>query len=251
MNINRKSFFDAIRTSIHKGSMTPEQVAAYEAILDAAAAYPVTDPRHLAYIFATARGEVGSAMQPVREIGRGKGKPYGKADAVTGEAYFGRGFVQLTWANNYKVMGKRIGFPLYEEPDLALRPEIAARIIVVGMMEGQFTGKKLGDYLHSGKTDYANARRIINLMDRAEEFAGYARTYEAAIRSALKEEGKGEVKDKPQANPQPAPAPDPSPSPTPSPVPPSKPRVSAAQWIVGAIAAALTFIFAWIFAGGH
>jgi len=258
MNINRKAFFDAIRASVHKGSMSEEQVASYEAILNAAAAYPVTDPCHLSYILATTRGEVGTGFQPVREIGRGKGKRYGIPDPVTGEVYYGRGFTQLTWADNYRKMGKRIGMPLYEEPDLALRPEIAAKVMVIGMMEGIFTGKKLADYINAKATNYREARRIINIMDRADEFAGFARTYEAAIRAALVKEDKvGEIKDasgtisiiKPA--PAPSPAPDASPpSSTSPPAPETKPRVSATQVIIGTIAAALGAIFAWVFAGG-
>ena len=254
MKINRKVFFDVVRDSIHRGGMTPEQVASYEAILDAATAYPVTDPRHRAYIFATTRGEVGSAMQPVREIGRGSGKRYGIAHPKTGLVYYGRGFVQLTWFDNYEGMGQRLGINLVGNPDLALDPKIAAKIIVVGMMEGIFTGKKLSDYLNASSTDYRSARRIINLMDRADEFARWAATYEAAIRAALITEDKGEVKDASATikinKPAPAPAPQPETASAPSPAQEEKPRVSGTQWIIGIIAAAIGAIFAWVFAGG-
>jgi hypothetical protein len=253
MKIDHKRLFDGLRASMHGGSLSEAQVASYEAILYAARTHGVTDPRHLSYIFSTTRGEVGSAMQPVREVGRGQGKRYGVPDPSTGEVYFGRGFVQITWADNYRKLGKRLGLPLYEEPDLALKPEIAAKILVIGMVEGIFTGKKLSDYINDKGTNYREARRIINIMDRADEFAELARRYEAVIRAALITEGKGEVKDVSATVTiaKPAPKPDPAPAPEPPPETEAQPHMSAAQVIVGVIAAAAAAIFGWIFMGGE
>lgn len=243
MKIDRKKFFDGIRDSIHRGSMTQEQVASYDAIFDAAEAYPVVDVRHLAYIFATTRGEVGSGMQPVREIGKGKGRPYGKPDPKSGQTYYGRGFVQLTWADNYRSLGKRIGVDLYNNPDLALDRTIAARVLVIGMMEGLFTGKRLSDYIVKTMTNFEDARRIINGTDRAAEFATIARKYHTALAAAML-----------AGSPDPTPAPAPQPAPAPEPEPPQteapKPKVTAVQVIIGLVAAAITFVFGWIFAGG-
>ncbi|MCA3573371.1 MAG: hypothetical protein IOC86_05590 [Aestuariivirga sp.] len=249
MRINRKAFHDGIRSTIHKGSLSPEQVASYEAILDAAGEAGISDSRHLAYALATTRGEVGSGMQPVREIGRGRGKRYGLPDPVTGEVYYGRGFVQLTWADNYRNMGKRLGVDLNRNPDLALDRKIAARILIVGMVEGIFTGKRLSDYLNDRVTDYRNARRIINLLDRADEFARLAELYERAIREALVKEG-GDADGEPAATVK-IEEPDSPAVPTPAPVPREKPRLRAAKVIIGAVAAALAAIFAWVFAGGQ
>lgn len=52
--------------------------------------------------------------------------------------------------------------------------------MVDGMEAGRFTGKKLSDYLPG---DYVNARRIINGTDKAEQIAGYARQFEAALKA--------------------------------------------------------------------
>jgi putative chitinase len=248
MRLNRATFYSAIREGIHKGSLTPKQVFSYEAILDAAEEAGVSDPRHLAYALATTRGEVGSAMQPVPEIGRGKGKQYGSPDPVTGEVYYGRGFVQLTWAGNYKSMGKRLGLDLYRNPDLALDAKTAARILIVGMVEGIFTGKTLSDYLNDRTTDYRNARRIINRLDRADAFARFAELYEQAIRAALVKE-KGAFKEAAEA--VGIVKPDPVHPSAPASVPPERPRMGAAQLVIGAAAAALAAVFAWVFAGGE
>ena len=253
MKIDHTKLFDGLRAGMHGGSLSEAQVASYEAILYAARTHGVTDPQHLAYIFGTTRGEVGATMQPVREIGRGKGRRYGIPDPVTGEVYFGRGFVQLTWAENYRKLGKRLGIPLFEDPDLALKPETAAKILVIGMVEGIFTGKKLSDYINDRGTNYREARRIINIMDRADEFAELARRYEAVIRAALITDDKGEVKEAAATVTitKPVPSSDPLPAPEPPPETETKPRLSKEQWIIGVIAAAIAAIFAWVFGGGQ
>lgn len=85
-------------------------------------------------------------MQPIREYGRGRGRAYGARDRQTGHAYFGRGYVQLTWKANYALAGGKLGLDLVANPDLALDPGAAARILFLGMAEGWFTGKRLADY---------------------------------------------------------------------------------------------------------
>ena len=67
-------------------------------------------------------------------------------------------------------------------PELALNPTYAAQIMIAGMREGWFTGKKLSDYIKNGKVDYVGARRIINGTDKAQLIAGYAKQFESALR---------------------------------------------------------------------
>ena len=49
------------------------------------------------------------------------------------------------------------------------------------MMEGWFTGKKLSNYFDLQKEDWRNARRIINVLDKADLIASYGKQYYAAI----------------------------------------------------------------------
>jgi hypothetical protein len=79
-------------------------------------------------------------------------------------------------------MGKLLKNRLLYEPALALRPDVAYRIMSLGMRQGVFTGKKLGDYIHGAKADYVNARRIINGLDRAQKIASYATRLEKILR---------------------------------------------------------------------
>lgn len=66
--------------------------------------------------------------------------------------------------------------------DLALQPELAARILFKGMEAGWFTGKAFGDYFGPGAEDWRGARRIINGLDCAGAMAVYAKKFYAAIR---------------------------------------------------------------------
>lgn len=146
----------------------------------------------LAYVLATTYHETAYTMQPIEEYGKGAGHSYGEPDPVTGQAYYGRGYVQLTWKDNYqKAQGEVVSFntwesdvPLVSNPDLALTPWVAAQVAINGMAEGWFTGKALSDYLTPTMTDYVNARRIINGTDKAQTIAAYAEECEAALRLA-------------------------------------------------------------------
>lgn len=149
----------------------------------------------LAYVLATTYHETACTMEPIEEYGKGAGHSYGEPDPETGQIYDGRGYVQLTWKDNYqKAEGVVVDFrtmkndvPLVMQPDLALTPWVAAQVAINGMSQGWFTGKSLGDYLTDTSTDYVNARRIINGTDKAQTIAAYAQEVEAAIRLALKQ----------------------------------------------------------------
>ena len=95
----------------------------------------------------------------------------------------GRGLVQLTHPENYEKADHKLGLggKLIKNYDLAMDPIIAAKITVLGMVEGWFTGKKLSDYCKAGRPDFRGARRIINGTDRAALIAAYAKEFLEAI----------------------------------------------------------------------
>jgi hypothetical protein len=69
-------------------------------------------------------------------------------------------------------------------PILRCSPDIAAKILVHGMEDGWFCGKKLADYLPehaANRTQFQNARRIINGTDKADLIAGYALSFQNAL----------------------------------------------------------------------
>jgi predicted chitinase len=180
--IDRKFFFDQVRSRLFGGKLTQGQVDGLTALLDGWEAYFASYDTWLAYALATAHHETARMMQPIEEYGKGQGREYGKPDPVTGQTYYGRGFVQLTWKFNYERMSVVVGKDLVHTPALALDMQISTRILYYGMIYGVFTGKKLHNYFNDQKEDWLNARRIINGLDKAELIADYGKQYFAAIR---------------------------------------------------------------------
>jgi len=193
-NIVSNIMYDKIVKAITKlqgFALTKEQHDNIDIILSAINKNGVKRKRQIAYIFATvfhesARKEILNGKKVYRrilcieEIGRGKGKRYGKKIKYNGtsytlpnQLYYGRGFVQLTWYELYQTFSKVLKIDLLNNPELALDPIISADIAVIGMMKGLFTGVGLERYINDTKTDIINARRIINLLDCAEIIKGY------------------------------------------------------------------------------
>lgn len=147
----------------------------------------------LAYILATARWETAQTMKPVKEAYWLSEK--WRSENLRYYPWFGRGFVQITWQRNYIKAGQELDLDLTSNPDVVLEPEIAAKILVAGSMEGWFTGKKIPDYITLQKSDFKEARRVINGTDKAQTIARLAEKYD----EALKAEGYGEEPPAPPA----------------------------------------------------
>jgi predicted chitinase len=197
--IDRPRLFAGLRRLA--GRLSQAQVDAGSALLDAMERDPrLTDERHAAYLLATAWHETAGTLEPIAERGglsyiraqydpvhgdtprkRARAQAMGNTSAGDGWRYRGRGYVQLTWANNYRRAGEALGLDLVDDPDLALEPAVAYRILAIGMAEGWFTGRRLGAYIAGPKCDYLGARRVVNGTDRAAEIAGHARVFESAL----------------------------------------------------------------------
>jgi hypothetical protein len=180
-------FYAAIRPLF--GTITPAQFEGIEAKLAvfAAAGSPIAYVAYVAYGLATSFHETARMMQPVPEIGRGRGKPYGKPGKHGEQIAYGRGDVQLTWDYNYQKADDELGLKgaLTSNYNRAMETEISASIMVLGMAEGWFTGKSFASYLPAKGVatpkQFTSARRIINGVDRAGLVAGYAMTFQAAL----------------------------------------------------------------------
>ena len=189
MAINRSFFFNQIKQTLFNGKLSQTQVTGLTAILDNwEKSAAKMDDRYLAYMFATVHHETDRQINGIEEYGKGKTRPYGKKIKMSrlpyttpDKLYYGRGFVQLTWYENYEKAGKKIGVDLLNNPELALKVDNATQVMFMGMMEGWFTGKKLSDYFNGPKEDWINARRIINGTDKANLISNYAHQYYAAI----------------------------------------------------------------------
>lgn len=183
----RAPFYAAVTNRLFRGSLPEWQQLPLDRIVDEGVARG-RSVEDTAYVLATAYHETGR-FKHMEEIGRGEGKAYGEpvplmgtGSRVTHQAvYYGRGFVQLTWLQNYAAMSVYAGVDLVGKPDRAAEPEVAAKVLWEGMIRGTFTGKNLADYINDGGVDYVGARRIVNGTDRDDLIAGYARQFEAAL----------------------------------------------------------------------
>lgn len=203
------AFFSHIREKLFSGGLEQTQVDGINALVLAGVQNSLTVQQH-AYVLATAYHETAKTMRPVREYGRGEGRKYGtwrtnsygvkyclkngSGNAVYTQEecphlFYGRGHVQLTWYDNYQRATRELNQNLPEnehidlvaQPSLALNNDISAKIIVLGMKQGWFTGKKLSDYINDHRTDFVSARRIVNGTDKADQIARYARIFETAL----------------------------------------------------------------------
>ena len=204
---DRGIFFREVRLSIFRGRMSRSQVAGLEHLLTVwESEHADDDVRHLAYCLATAWHETAHTMQPVRETlakserqaiarlrawaRKLKGRrrqtvlAYAKVHADTGHAYFGRGYAQISWRRNYRRLGACLKLDLERNPELVMKPEIAALILFTGLIEGLFTGFRLATFIEGEKCDYAAARRVVNGMDRARLIAGVAEEFHGALTAA-------------------------------------------------------------------
>lgn len=195
---NGAAFFAAVKAANLLGpSLDQSEVDGVNAILAACGAAG-WGPKWTAYALATADRETGGTMQPIKEWGgpayftrmydvQGRdpvrARKMGNTIPGDGARYCGRGYVQLTWKVNYAKAGEALGYPLTGNPDLAMRPDIAAAIMVRGMAEGWFTGRKLADFITKERCDFRSARKVINGLDHAAEIAAEADHYLSALKA--------------------------------------------------------------------
>lgn len=160
----------------------PKTITVVERIIEYAESKGLNE-NQIAYILATAYHETAFDFIPKREYGSAEYfiKKYwtnskvrgwlGNDSATEAVKYCGRGLVQITGEVNYERFG------IANNPEKALEVETAVKILVDGMINGVFTGRKLSHYITNEKTDYTNARKIINGLDKAGAIREYANRF--------------------------------------------------------------------------
>jgi hypothetical protein len=177
MLFDRTVYFDKVRTDLFAGALSQQQVDGQNDIIDVWETLPsrfpdlVLDVRWLAYMLATTYHETSQEMWPIEEYGKGAGMSYGAPDSETGQTYYGRGYVQLTWRDNYARATTELELTglddLVWHAANALDPVIAAKVMYRGMYRGWFRSDSKGPqtlprYFSDTVDDAYTAREIIN-----------------------------------------------------------------------------------------
>lgn len=213
--IDRTSFYANFPASKLFGrKLTATRQVGFDALFDVWDAAPHYDfIEWLAYALATAWHETQATMHPVREglaksdpeavaivteYCRNKGITNYAARHANGQSYYGRGYVQLTFADNYIKMGQELGLgkQLYDTPDKVLDPAIGAQILLTGLVKGKFRPKfgTLFDYFNAHEQLWFAARDLVNGDKNdapkwadgktiGELVAGYARAFRSVIKT--------------------------------------------------------------------
>ena len=202
--MDRAAFYTQIRASLFHGRLTQNQVDGLEGLLDAFETHADGSADTLAYGLATAYHETGARMTPVREgfadsdrearrrvLGlaalrgpRSAVARYARPAGPHGHVYYGRGHVQLTWLDNYAASSADAGCDLVADPDAMLDPVISARVMWRGLLDGRWNARGHGVRHYLDRGDWFEARRTVNLLDKAGPIAGYARQFAEAIEAA-------------------------------------------------------------------
>lgn len=214
--MNRAYFFKRVRESLFSGRLSQAQADGMTRILDYRdQKWLRMSDDELSYVLATVKWETAHTMQPVTE--------YGSQAYLRSKAYWpwvGRGLVQLTWKRNYDRYG-------ITKPEQALEWPTALHVLFHGMVFGEFTGKKLSDYIAADRRDYVGARKIINGTDKAKQIALIAEGFREALVQAR------EAGDVPEDEPQT----------TGKPITKSKTiAAEAGKWVIGGGLASLSWL---------
>jgi predicted chitinase len=161
----------------------PQQVAGPEAALTRAAKAAGLKGVELAQFLAQCAHETGD-FEHMEELGGNKylamydptvnpakAKALGNTKAGDGAKYKGRGFIQITGKANYTKAGQALGIDLVNNPDLAARPDVAAKIAV------WYWQNRVSPYVQDFSDTRGVTKRInpglAGLQDRVENFKDY------------------------------------------------------------------------------
>ncbi len=92
-----------------------------------------------------------------------------------GARYHGRGFIQLTGRANYRAYGQKLGLGLEQDPELALQPDVAARILAHYLRD-----HRIPQFAAAG--DWESVRRAVNGgLNGWERFSSLVQKLAAAL----------------------------------------------------------------------
>ena len=129
----------------------------------------------LAFVLAVVAHETARTMLPT------EGEPNDQTNFV------GRGYIHLRSANQMGMFGQQLGLDLHQNPQLQLHPDVAARVLLLGLLEGWFTGFRAQQFF-SKSTSRVNAAWSTIYIPGDPRMAGYDRVeqfYDATLAAVL------------------------------------------------------------------
>jgi len=157
-------------------------------IAAASAADGLSDRASMIAILATIGTEVGS-FNPINESG---GPQYftrmyegrtdlGNTKPGDGARYHGRGFIQITGRANYRDYGRKLGVALEEQPELALSPDVAARVLAryfkdrgLGAAARRGQWKHIRKRVNGGLNGWPRFNGLVRKLKQASDAKGIA-----------------------------------------------------------------------------
>lgn len=219
-----KAFFAVIAKGLFNGHLSQLQVNTLNTISGRWDAHGNGNLNDFSYLLATIYNEASADLQPksenlnytakrMREVWPSKfktiaaAKPYAgnpeklanrvyagildNGDEASGDGwrFRGRGY-QVTGRKHYTYFGQRLGVDLVGNPDLMNIVETAADSLIIGMVEGRFTGTSFTTYIDAkdepdseDMREFVNARRIVNGSFNAVPISHWAIEFEHALRA--------------------------------------------------------------------
>lgn len=104
-------------------------------------------------------------------------KILGNKHAGDGEKYHGRGYIQLTGHDNYRMAGEALGIDLLNKPQLAADPATAAKIAV---WFWQHKTKNITNFADTKSVTHKINPALKGLKDRQDNFAEYAKLFKVS-----------------------------------------------------------------------
>lgn len=98
-------------------------------------------------------------------------KILGNVEPGDGERYKGRGFIQLTGRDNYRMAGKALNLPLEANPELAARPDVAA-VVAVWFWKNR-VASKVKNFANTKQATKPINPALKGLEQRQEKFKQY------------------------------------------------------------------------------
>ncbi len=160
----------------------------WPAIREACAEHGINDRESIVAVLATIGTEVASFC-PIDEIGgtnyftrmyEGR-RDLGNIQVGDGPRFHGRGFIQLTGRNNYRAYGQKLGVDLETNPELALSPEVASRVVARYFKDRRIaTDARRRDWktvrrkVNGGLNGWDRFIELVGRLDRATEAKGDA-----------------------------------------------------------------------------